>query len=135
MAKARPVSEPRRRLIEITQRRIEVMGWSLNERTMNASYFCGAFSVMIYFEETRRHEVGLVNPLSRNTSRTQMEWVRIAHSVAHAEKTIDEVRKCVSDLYRWMKLDMLECMAILAKDDSEWIAESALRAKQLGIDF
>jgi 3-methyladenine DNA glycosylase/8-oxoguanine DNA glycosylase len=117
MSAKRHVSAARRRLTEIAARRLEEIGWSLNERTLNASRFAGTCTLVAYYEKSRRHEVGLVNPYSKSRSVSMMGFITIAVSMDEAYKTVAQAQTILADLHRWIVEDPLEAMAVLGMSE------------------
>jgi hypothetical protein len=114
----RHVSPIRRALTGAAKRRLEEIGWSLNERTLNASTYAGNFTVMVYFEKEREGQIGIINPNVRNRRTVRAEVCNMAKRMAMVESTIDQAIDILTDLRRWMTEDHLEAMGIIAQEES-----------------
>ena len=117
MATERHVSRERRRLTQVAAARLKEIGWTLNERTLNASRFAGTCTLVIYYDRKRKHEVGLVSPYSRSRSVTTQAFTSIATLMDEAHKTLMQAQTILADLHRWIAEDPLEAMGILGMSE------------------
>jgi hypothetical protein len=115
----RHVSRERRRLTEIASARLKEIGWTLNERTLNASRFAGTCTLVVYYDRNRRHEVGLVRPYAKSRSVSLMGFITVAISMDEAHKTVTQAQAILSDLHRWIVEDPLEAMAVLGMSEDK----------------
>jgi len=117
VATERHVSRERRRLTQVAAARLKEIGWTLNERTLNASRFAGTCVLVVYYDRKRKHEVGLVSPYSRSRSGTTQTFISIATLMDDAHKTLMQAQAILADLHRWIAEDPLEAMGILGMSE------------------
>lgn len=125
----RHVSHARKTLTEVAERRLKEVGWHLNERTLNASRFAGNCTVIIYYEKGRELEVGIINPTVRNRITNRKGFSDIVVSMKDVEATIDEAKKIVADLRRWITEDHLEAMGIIGMEEERKKTPPWMRAR------
>ena len=119
MATERHVSRERKRLTEIAAARLKGIGWTLNERTLNASRFAGTCTLVVYYDRKRKHEVGLVSSYSRSRSVATKAFTSIALAMDEAHKTLTQAQAIIDSLHKWIAEDPLLAMAVLGMSEDK----------------
>lgn len=119
MATERHFSSERRRLTGIASARLKRIGWTINERTLNASRFAGTCTLVVYYENSRRHKVGLVRPYAKSRSVTTEAFTDMALAMDEAHKTVTQAQTIITDLHKWIAEDPLLAMAVLGMSEDK----------------
>lgn len=108
----RHVSEVRRLLIKHTERLLLPLGWSINARSMNASFSLGPRRLIIKFKEW---STTLTPDISKSRTIRPEELKTLSDLHAEAFRTHPMALALVKDLHELLHVDHLRAMAVIAE--------------------